>query len=78
MRHARSSLRHAGSFVVARGLFVAVPGFCLVVACGFSLSSCDARAPGCMGSAVVERRLQSTWALYFAACRLSSCGAGAQ
>ena len=46
-----SSLRHAGSFVVARGLLS------LVVACGFS--SCGVRAPERMGSVAVARRLSS-------------------
>ena len=35
----------------------------LVVACRFSLSSCDMRASECMGSVVVVHGLQSTWAL---------------
>ena len=32
-------------------------GFSLVVACGFSLSSCGAWAPGCMGSVVAAHGL---------------------
>ena len=43
-----------GVFVVARGLFVLVRGL---------LSSCGARAPGCVGSVVVVCGVQSVWAL---------------
>ena len=51
-------------------------GFSLVVACGFSLSSCGAQGPECMGSVV-----SSTWALSLRhtgslveARELNSCG----
>ena len=50
--HGGSSLRHAGS-----SLWCA--DFSLVAACGFSLSSCGAQAPGHMASVVVVRRFQS-------------------
>ena len=46
-------------------------GFSLVVACGFSLSSCGMWAPGHVGSVVVVGKVQSAGALEFAACRLS-------
>ena len=54
-----SSLRHVGSFVAVCGLFVALRcvGFSLVVVCGFSLSSCDVRAPERVGSVVAGHRL---------------------
>ena len=38
-------------------------GFSLVVACGFSLSSCGEQASGCMGSVVVARGLSCPAAL---------------
>ena len=47
--HVGSSLQHAG--------------FSLVVACGFSLSSCGVQAPGCVGSVVVAHEFQSVLAL---------------
>ena len=43
--------------VVARGIFRCGAGFSLVVACGFSLSSCGAWAPECVGSVVMVRGL---------------------
>ena len=46
-------------------------GFSLVVACGFSLSSCGAQAPGYVGSV-----LQHTGSL-IEVHKLSSCGAWA-
>ena len=51
-----SLLRHVGSFIAARGL---------LSSCGVRLfsSSCGAQAPGHMGSVVVARGFQSTWAL---------------
>ena len=54
---------HAGSFIVACGLFAAVrAGFSLVVARG--LQSTRAQQLWHLGSPVVARGLQSTWALY--------------
>ena len=58
-------------------------GFSLVVTCGFSLSSCGAQAPGCVGSVVLASgsrahglcSLQHTGSLVEAR-ELSSCGAG--
>ena len=55
-----SSLRHAGSFVTACCLFIEALGLqSLVVARGFSLSSCGARAPGRMGSVVEALEISS-------------------
>ena len=54
-------------------------GFSLVVAFGFSLSSCGARAPELMGSAVfAARRHAGSRILSLKACELSRCGARAQ
>ena len=47
-------------------------GFSLVAACGFSLSSCGAQAPGRVGSVVC-----GMWAIV-EACELSSCGMRAE
>ena len=53
-----SSLRHAGSFFVAREL---------LSSCGvqvfFLFTSCGMQAPGCVGSVVVAHGVQSTWVL---------------
>ena len=67
-RHTGSLLRHAGSFSLQCAV---CSGFSLVAPCRFSLSSCGAQAPGCVGSVVVACGLQSAWALFFAAGRLS-------
>ena len=72
--HMGSSLRCAGSFVVAHGLFVAALGFSLVVACRFSLSSCDAWGPEHLESVVCGTRALSLRCAnsVVVVCRLSS------
>ena len=45
-----------GVFTVACRIFCCCMGFSLVVACGFSLSSCGARAPEHVGSVVCGTR----------------------
>ena len=60
MRRGGSSLRHEGSFVVARGLFGAVHGFlssCSGV--GFLFSSCGMQAPEHLGSVVCSKQALS-------------------
>ena len=55
LRHMGSLLRHAGSFIVVRGL---------LSSCGMRVfSSCGAQAPGHVGSVAVVHGFQSAWAL---------------
>ena len=54
-----SSLRRAGVFRCSAGSLLQRAGFSLVVACGFSLSSCGTWAPGHVGSVVCSMRALS-------------------